>query len=93
MSPPKKEEPDPTPVDVDVDGFEVPRPGKEVGFVEVPIAPGLEAVAPPKKDPVPVPAVVVDVHVVSFVPRVEVPNPPRGGGFFLVEPDNPSTAG
>ena len=56
-----------------------------MGFVDVPIAPGLVAVAPPKKDPVPVPFVVVVAG--------EVPSPPKGGGFFLAEPDNPSTAG
>jgi len=87
---PNKDGPDPAPVEVEVEGFGVPNPGNEVVLVDVPNAPGLVDVAPPKKDPVPV-VVAVAIGVVPFA--LEVPNPPRAGGFFLTDPDNPSTAG
>jgi hypothetical protein len=54
------------------------------------IAGGLEEVSPPKNEPVFAPAA-APLAAVPFV--ADIPRLPNGGGFFLFDPDNPSTAG
>lgn len=74
---------------VDVDVFVPPSPPKGPA-VDVFKAVGLEAVGPPKNDPVPAPAP-APFAAVPFA--ADIPRFPNAGGFFLLEPDNPSRAG